>query len=384
MLAPNNIKGQDQLKHYAKNRPEDLLQMINQLREERDTGITCIHGYNDVVEKQHEAVELLNRSQARVTSVTKSYREELQKSVLLQARVHELEEKETSSSRSNSQPPWETSATPHSQAARNTQTFPDPPIFTNGEDPTWEGWQAKMMDKLDINDDHYPSEVARMAYAVSRLGGDAFEHTYARRRPGNPDPYQSVDDILHQLEDIYGDPDRVRKSRRQYNALRQENQPFNVFYSEFIKLSSYLDYNSSTLMDDLRDKLNRRLQDALTVCPTQFETLSTLKNYLQSVDNQQRSNMQQRQDSVRNTGRPLEVRTRAAAPTTPTPRTVPVQTQPTERDSIMAQGLCFKCKQPGHIARNCVNPPTSGNTNPRQPERAHRMHEISPEETKNE
>ena len=121
--------------------------------------------------------------------------------------------------------------------------FPDPPIFTGTGEPTWESWTTKISDKLEANADHYPTEKLRMAYVSFRLGGDADEQTYAKRRIGAPSSYLSLTDLLKHLNGIYGDQDRKRKCRREYNALKQINKPFSTFYFEFIKLFSFLNYD---------------------------------------------------------------------------------------------------------------------------------------------
>jgi len=172
--------------------------------------------------------------------------------------------------------------------------IPDPPIFTGTGEPTWKSWTTKISDKLDANADHYPTEKLRIAYVASRLGGDADEQTYAKRRIGAPSPYLSLTELLEHLDGIYGDQDRNRKCRREYNALKQSNKPFSSFYSEFTKLSSFLGYEDRTLMDDLQDKINNRLQDALSVCPIEFKSLDRLKTFLQRVNNKQRANYQLR------------------------------------------------------------------------------------------
>ncbi len=86
--------------------------------------------------------------------------------------------------------------------------FPDPPIFTGTGEPTWESWTTKISDKLDVNADHYPTEKLRIAYVAFRLGGDADEQTYAKRRIGALSPYLSLTELLKHLDGIYDDQDR--------------------------------------------------------------------------------------------------------------------------------------------------------------------------------
>jgi len=59
-----------------------------------------------------------------------------------------------------------------------------------------------------------------------------------------------------------------------------------------MKLFSYLDYDDRTLMNDLQNKINNRLQNALSVCLEDFASLHRLKIFLQDVNNKQRVNYQ--------------------------------------------------------------------------------------------
>ena len=59
-----------------------------------------------------------------------------------------------------------------------------------------------------------------------------------------------------------------------------------------MKLFSYHDYDDRTLMNNLQNKINNRLQNALSICSENFTSLSRLKKFLQDVNNKQRVNYQ--------------------------------------------------------------------------------------------
>ena len=59
-----------------------------------------------------------------------------------------------------------------------------------------------------------------------------------------------------------------------------------------MKLFSYLNYENCTLMNDLQNKINNRLQDTLSICLKDFIILHCLKSFLQNVNNRQRVNYQ--------------------------------------------------------------------------------------------
>ncbi len=63
-----------------------------------------------------------------------------------------------------------------------------------------------------------------------------------------------------------------------------------------MKLFSYLDYENRTLINDFQNKINNRLQDALSICLKDFIILNRLKSFLQSVNNKQRVNYQLRSE----------------------------------------------------------------------------------------
>jgi len=78
--------------------------------------------------------------------------------------------------------------------------------------------------------------------------------------------------------------------------LKQADKSFNVFYFDFMKLFNYLDYDDHTLINDLQNKINNRLQNILSVCSKNFTLLFRLKKFLQDVNNKQRVNYQLRSE----------------------------------------------------------------------------------------
>ena len=82
---------------------------------------------------------------------------------------------------------------------------PDPPMLTDGIDPTFEGWKIKMRHKLRENSDHFPTNESKVGYMYSRTEGDAACHL----EPGMENNMFSTPDAVYNfLELIYGDPDR--------------------------------------------------------------------------------------------------------------------------------------------------------------------------------
>jgi len=104
--------------------------------------------------------------------------------------------------------------------------------------------------------------------------------------------YISIYELFEHLKEIYDELNKNRKYHHKYNALRQAEKSFNVFYFNFIKLFNYLEYNDCILMNDFQNKINNCLQNVLLICLENFTLLTCLKIFLQDVNNKQWVNYQ--------------------------------------------------------------------------------------------
>ena len=95
--------------------------------------------------------------------------------------------------------PWQPTRQPLSPK------LPDPPVF-NGNRSKFEDWKLKVLDKLRLNQDHFPTEEHRLYYVLSRLGDEAVESTLVRRRQGAVNPFRTVTDLLDYISDLYETP----------------------------------------------------------------------------------------------------------------------------------------------------------------------------------
>jgi len=213
-----------------------------------------------------------------------------------------------------------------------------------------------MNDKLIVNVDQFDDETICIVYMMSRLEDDAAKHIFARRRFDSLNSFTLIYELFNHLKEIYDELNKNRKSRREYNALRQADKLFNVFYFDFMKLFSYLDYDDRTLMNDLQNKINNRLQNALSVCSKNFTSLSCLKKFLQDVNNKQQVNYQLRSERctviVKVTVVPDKCTTFLSAVTTSIidyVRLIISSISESARSSI----ICYICKISNHLFKNC-------------------------------
>jgi len=165
-------------------------------------------------------------------------------------------------------------------------------IFIDEDESTWNSWRIKINDKLQTNVDHFDNKNICIIYVISRLEDDVAEHIFAWHWHDVLHSYISINELFEHLKEIYNELNRNQKYRREYNVLKQAEKSFNVFYFDFMKLFSYLKYNDCTLMNDLQNKINNRLQNTLSICSENFTSLIHLRIFLQDVNNKQRVNYQ--------------------------------------------------------------------------------------------
>ncbi len=170
-------------------------------------------------------------------------------------------------------------------------------IFINEDvESTWDSWRVKIDDKLKVNANHFHIENICIVYVISRLEDDAAKQIFAQCCHDASHSYILIYKLFKHLKSIYDDQNKNWKCCYKYNALKQLNKSFNVFYFEFMKLFNYLDYENCTLINNLQNKINNRLQDTLLIYLKDFITLHRLKSFLQNVNNRQRVNYQLRSE----------------------------------------------------------------------------------------
>jgi len=163
-------------------------------------------------------------------------------------------------------------------------------IFIEINDFIWKTWNIKIIDKLNINVNHYSIEKICIVYVIFRLEDDVDQQIYAKHHVDAFSLYQSLSELLKHLKEIYKDQNLIWKCHCKYIALKQLNKFFSSFYSEFTKIFNFLNYNNIILMNDIQNKINNHLKNALSICLIKFSLLDKFKIFLQDVNNKQQVN----------------------------------------------------------------------------------------------
>ncbi len=189
---------------------------------------------------------------------------------------------------------------------------------------------------------------------------------YAKHHVDTFSFYQSLSKLLKHLKEIYEDQNLIQKCHHEYVALKQLNKSFSSFYSEFTRIFSFLNYNNIILMNDIQNKINNHLQNALSVCLIKFSSLDKLKIFLQDVNNKQRVNYQLRDEQwtvkliAASKKRFVSSSISASASTTSYVQLITFFTLESEWSRMSI--ICFNCKISSHLSKNCSQLKTSTST----------------------
>ena len=81
-----------------------------------------------------------------------------------------------------------------------------------------------------------------MSYIHSRLFDDTAEIIQARCERDYVNLYKIIDDFLKELTQLFNDLNKKVNFRKEYYNLIQKFKKFNEFYTQFQRLSFYLNY----------------------------------------------------------------------------------------------------------------------------------------------
>ena len=90
-------------------------------------------------------------------------------------------------------------------APKRSAKVADPPLLTDGTDPTFDNWKLQLRDKLEVNADHFPTPRAKMAYVFGRTGGDAQTHLRPQYTKDFTNPFIFKEEMIEYLSSIFKD-----------------------------------------------------------------------------------------------------------------------------------------------------------------------------------
>ncbi len=362
-----NINTSQQLRQWAYDQSNEIIKMLIKLRDQWDMTLKLNEQWIVVQVEHDKRLNQLEIKQMIINTLEETNKRYWKKMLNLKNKL-----KEVSHSANQSRSHQSTESLSRQSIENYTRCesftlfdndhhksfkFSNSSVFIDEDKSTWDSWRIKMNDKLQTNVNHFDNENICIVYVISRLEDDAAEHIFARCRHDALHSYISIDELFEHLKEIYDDQNKNRKCRCKYNALRQADKFFNIFYFNFMKLFSYLKYDDRILMNDLQNKINNRLQNALLICLKDFIILHRLKSFLQSVNNRQRVNYQLRSERCMIIIKVTVVPDKCAATSLSAMMTLIVEyvksTIFSISESVRSSIVCYICKISDHLFKNC-------------------------------
>ena len=312
----------EQVTQLANNNPGHFWDWLCNIAAERDSFRTHLES----IHKQYEDLE--SKSDADLDAANEKTAKWRTKALKLEQQLQQLDA--AALNRDSSLP----------LAKKKSTKQPDPPVFTDGLDPTWDDWSSKIHEKMRVNSDHFLTEDAKVVYVLSRLGGQAVTYTLYRR--GKTDnPYLAYEDILDQLAETYEDSDRLENARRDLVRLQMLERPLKAFIADFQRMAHASKLAEDHLIQLLREKLPSRLKKPMlaqnAVAP--FASLKDLKDYLVRLDNSHLHDLPAR----------IKPSRPAAVQTTRVTDKKTTTTTPSRKNGTARVPVCYTCGEIGHF-----------------------------------
>ncbi len=368
-----NINIKEQLFHWVSNQLDEVINMLNELRSQQDLTLQLNEHWLLVQDDHKKRAKQLEVAFDKNDELKKKINQLQDERLNFKAEQHQADRsmlrQDTQSAeqwvnQKKARFQWESSTL--SENENDYHKFIkllNSLIFIETDDSIWETWNIKIADKLDVNANHYSTEKIRIVYVIFRLEDDADQQIYAKHHVDAFSLYQLLSKLLKHLKEIYEDQNLIRKCCCKYVALKQLNKLFSSFYSEFTRIFSFLNYDDVILMNNIQNKINNHLQNALSVYLIKFSLLNKLKIFLQDMNNKQRVNYQLRDEQwtvkliAASKKRFVSSLTSASVSTTSYVQLATFFTLKSEWSRMSI--ICFNCKVSNHLSKNCFQLKTS-------------------------
>jgi hypothetical protein len=243
--------------------------------------------------------------------------------------------------------------------------------------------QVRLVFKLQPS--RYPSDTAKVQYAVSFLRGTAFDWAQPHLEMDAPPAWLEDFSLFSaEINSMFGDPDILVTAERNLRCLRQTGT-VSSYIAQFRRHATLLDWNEKALMSQFRAGLQESIKDELST----RERPSSLKALLEvtvNIDSRARERAIERDEAAKSSiltrKKPLSAHVTPAIASSP--RADPVERAPSlppfqrlteeQKEYRRKNHLCMYCGDPSHVTRECpIRPPrpaqaTTAFPNPRPPE----------------
>ncbi|MBE6133033.1 MAG: hypothetical protein E7180_06615 [Erysipelotrichaceae bacterium] len=252
-----------------------------------------------------------------------------------------------------------------------------PPIFS-GVRKELKGFLTIVDLNFEDEPEDFPDDKSKIRFIMSYLAGDPLD--WASNLKNNNDPLiEDVEEFKKELTNNYGDPevDEIVANGKLDNIRQKKYGHAFEYINEFKAISKNSDFNESAKIYMFLKGLHYKMREQLAVVNPnpksliklftdvlQIENLSKRNNLAEFYFNQQRIRNYQSNSNKRVNSQdddPMDVDLFKIKQHTRFSRYTPMDNQKFYRDNKRdlseekKKGLCFLCRQPGHLQFNCPN-----------------------------
>ena len=235
-----------------------------------------------------------------------------------------------------------------------------PPSFT-GRKCDLEGFLTRAELAMESRPNQFNNDAARVRFLMSYMLGKPLEWVSCLRRNNSP-LLNSYDDFVKELKSNFGDytSESIVANSKLCSIYQKKNGHVFEYISEFQRIAQYSDFNESAkiymfirgLKQPLREKLalidpNPRSLDRLTTTVLNIESLIRRNEKVEFFSNTAAHNDPMDIDLYRIKRGPNERKY--------TYRPIKYKEEKRDYSEERKKGVCFLCKQPGHLKFNCPN-----------------------------
>lgn len=223
-------------------------------------------------------------------------------------------------------------------------------------------WLNKMMVYISGNINGFVNETQAISWFLTNMDGIAGDWADLKQRKillvPRPEDVASMDGITAAFRRDFDDPDSSNAPARKIESLSQGSKPVQEYTLEFQNLQGDLDWNDSAYMQHYKRGLTWRIKNIIAAQEKLPTTLQEWITRAQTLGNQLvESDLERPKKEVKEI---KETKARVTTTTsTTTAKSMPIPPEQfvtkEERKDRIAQGLCAKCGEKGHIVRNCPN-----------------------------
>lgn len=145
--------------------------------------------------------------------------------------------------------------------------YPDVTDFHGTHDrETWDSWRLHLDSKFRQSAILFPTEAEKMDYVRDHCKSTAFKIIKARADPKHPDPYQTADEMINTLDNMFGEFNQEYKASNELRnpkfamGAQDPKETFEEFYARYSSTVALLNHNDRQMMTDLQALLSSRLK----------------------------------------------------------------------------------------------------------------------------